>query len=268
MSINHEERAYRAWPILVGRAAQKRTITHGELGRELGIHHRAVRHVLGLIQDYCLDEKLHPLTIIVVDRNGRIGSGFIAYDIDNAEEGQRLVYSYKWSLLENPFSFASDGTSVNNLAQSIIDNPESSENVYHKVKCRGYSQVIFRRALLNLYGGCAITGITIHESLDACHIIPWSHSTPNQRLDVRNGLLMNRFHHSLFDKELMTISSDYRIIFCKRLLKRSGSSEYNKKMISDIHGQKLRLPRSIEMRPSIELISSHNQSLKWIKELG
>jgi len=93
-SINQAERAYRAWPILTERAREGKTITYGDLGALLGIHHRAVRHVLGLIQAYCL-KKLPPLTILVVDQGGQPGTGFIAYDLDKLAEGKSLVYAYK-----------------------------------------------------------------------------------------------------------------------------------------------------------------------------
>ncbi len=61
--VNQVERASRAWPVLVAIARDEKTITYGELARALGIHHRPIRYVLGLIQDYFLAEKLPPLTI-------------------------------------------------------------------------------------------------------------------------------------------------------------------------------------------------------------
>ena len=71
MTINQAERAFRAWPILTKRASEGKTITYGELGTLLGVHHRAVRYVLALIQDYRLEEKLPPLTILIVNQGGK-----------------------------------------------------------------------------------------------------------------------------------------------------------------------------------------------------
>jgi putative restriction endonuclease len=31
----------------------RRTITYADLGARIGVHHRAIRYVLGPIQDYC-----------------------------------------------------------------------------------------------------------------------------------------------------------------------------------------------------------------------
>jgi hypothetical protein len=82
VAVNQVERASRAWPILTDRAKKRSTITYGELGQALGVHHRAVRYILGVIQDYCLEEKLPPLTILIVNASGKPGSGFIAFDLD------------------------------------------------------------------------------------------------------------------------------------------------------------------------------------------
>ena len=87
--INQHERAYRAWQILTDYASKHKQLTYGELGKLLNIHHRAVRYVLSLIQDYCLDEKIPPLTIIVVNQlTGSPGEGFIAWDVNTIDQGQ------------------------------------------------------------------------------------------------------------------------------------------------------------------------------------
>jgi hypothetical protein len=78
-----------------------------------------VRYILGLIQDYCLKEKLPPLTILVVNQGGKPSTGFIAYDVDKFEEGKSLVHSYNWSSIPNPFAFASGGTATNNRKSFI-----------------------------------------------------------------------------------------------------------------------------------------------------
>lgn len=72
------ERAARAWPLLTQKAADESNITYADLSQHLGIHARPIRYVLGVIQDYCLREKLPPLTILVVNRRGFPSEGFIA----------------------------------------------------------------------------------------------------------------------------------------------------------------------------------------------
>jgi len=86
--LNQVERAYRAWPILIARAENETPITYGELAGSFGLHHRAVRYVLGVIQDYCLNEDLPPLTILVINaQTGTPGPGFIAWDMEDLDRG-------------------------------------------------------------------------------------------------------------------------------------------------------------------------------------
>ena len=66
MAVNHYERAFRAWPLLVKAAEDHETITYKDLAAHLGIHPRPIRYVLAVIQDYCLAEKKPPITILVV----------------------------------------------------------------------------------------------------------------------------------------------------------------------------------------------------------
>ena len=112
MTINQAERAYRAWPILTRGRQKEEPSPMGNWGALLGVHHRAIRYVLGLIEDYCLDEKLPPLTILIVNQSGKPGTGFIAYDVDKLEEGETLVRSYNWNATPNPFAFASDWNNI------------------------------------------------------------------------------------------------------------------------------------------------------------
>tara|TARA_R110002049_G_scaffold57021_1_gene156782 strand:- start:1090 stop:1284 length:195 start_codon:yes stop_codon:yes gene_type:complete len=61
--VNQHQRAGKAWNILVRVAERNDFIRYKELGDKIGIHHRAIRFVLAIIQDYCAINKLPPLTI-------------------------------------------------------------------------------------------------------------------------------------------------------------------------------------------------------------
>jgi putative restriction endonuclease len=165
------ERAARAWPLLTEKAAGESKITYADLSQHLGIHARPIRYVLGVIQDYCLREKLPPLTILVVSRRGFPSEGFIAWDIDDLDEGYRRVYGYPWHELPNPFGFAESGTTLEQLAQRLLTKPEESAEVYGRIQNRGMAQVLFRQALLAAYGWrCAFCGL----SLAGCQNTAWS----------------------------------------------------------------------------------------------
>ena len=66
---NARDNAYRALPHLVYYAHLQETITYGELGRRIGIHHRPVRFLLGYIRDeICIRRELPLLNVIVVNK--------------------------------------------------------------------------------------------------------------------------------------------------------------------------------------------------------
>lgn len=269
MAVNQVERASRAWPILTGRAAKRSTITYGELGEALGVHHRALRYVLGVIQDYCLEEKLPPLTILIVNASGRPGSGFIAFDLDNFEEGLEEVYNFDWDRLENPFGFSVSGDSYETIVSELTRDPKSAGDVYSRVRSRGVRQIIFRDALLKAYSHrCAFTKITVPETLEACHIVPWAQASPAERLDVRNGLLLNSFHHKLFDCGYITLTSDYRIVYYDSAGKERDYSELERQLTLELHGKPMHVPHQVGLRPDATYIAKHHKIAGWgAKEL-
>lgn len=72
---------------------------------------------------------------------------------------------------------------------------------------RGQGQ--FREDLLRLWGGsCSVTGLQCRQVLRASHIKPWALSTPKERLDENNGLLLSANLDSLFDKGLITFDAN------------------------------------------------------------
>lgn len=266
--VNQAERAFRAWDILTKIAeAKELPITYGELGGLLGIHARVVRYVLGLIQDYCLEERLPPLTILVVNKKGVHGSGFIAHDLHRLDEGTEEVRDKQWRLLENPFAFAATGSSYEALLAALGKSPENAEDVYRLVKSRGIKQIIFRDLLMRAYAGrCAFTGMEISEGLEAAHIIPWSTATHAQRLDVRNGLLLNSFHHKLFDTGYFTLTADYRIVYSDPNDEDGVHAAAEKPWTVNLHGRKISLPSKVNQRPLAEYIQQHHLIGEWSEE--
>ncbi len=66
--VNQYQRAAIVWQVLTETAARRSKITYVQLAHYFGIHPRPIRYVLGVIQDHCMDEKLPPLTILVVNQ--------------------------------------------------------------------------------------------------------------------------------------------------------------------------------------------------------
>ena len=64
---------------------------------------------------------------------------------------------------------------------------------------------------------CAVTGFNKLEILIASHIVPWSESTDNERLDVDNGLLLSPTYDALFDRNLISFENNGGIILTDRI---------------------------------------------------
>ena len=249
--VNQYERAYRAWPILTSRAAAHETITYGELAKQLGMHPRPIRFVLGKIQERCLDDKRPPLTILVVNQRGRPGTGFIAWDADNLSEGYQKVFAYRWAEDSNPFAFAGDGSTPEELADHIIRKPHDAQAVYGRIQNRGVGQIVFRLALLKAYSErCAFCGLSIESALEAAHIIPWSDASHADRVLPSNGLLLCATHHALFDAGILTIGQHHAIECRTQALPGHRWTEADRRAAIAFGGQTMRLPTDLRHRPS------------------
>ena len=260
---NQAERVYRAWNILTECAKRRTPITYKQLGDALGMHHRPVRFILGPIQAYCLAEHLPALTILVVNQHGIQGSGFIALDADRFEEGLEKVYAENWDAQPNPYAFASDGTEYKALLNQLLAQPQDTEDIYRRVKVRGTGQIIFRDLLLRAYRGrCCFSGLTLTEGLEAGHIVPWVNCEKKDRLNVTNGLLLSSLHHRLFDAGLLTLTSDRRIVFCPPKRGHLDAPDFERAVTTELHLQRMGLPRNAAHYPSLDFIATHNRMLQ------
>ena len=262
MIINQEERASKAWNILSEFALKNQLINYKELGARIGIHHRAVSHVLNLIQNYCLENGYPPLTIIVVNQyTGKPGDGFIAWDIENSEDGIEKVFEENWKNKLNPFGYAELGKTSEDLVKELITNTDSSSEIYGLIKVRGITQKLFRNALLKVYNNsCCFCGTSFQNVLDACHIIPYSNSDSRQRLEISNGILLCSNHHKLFDCGQITINQDYTINYFNTQKNEREYSKYDRFMTIDINGKMINTPENNNHKPNKEYLLKHQNS--------
>ena len=74
-------------------------------------------------------------------------------------------------------------------------------------------QGYYRQQVLEKWKGtCAVTGCKIQSILIASHIVPWSQSTEDERLDPENGILLSPNVDGLFDRHLISISNAGEIL--------------------------------------------------------
>lgn len=126
-------------------------------------------------------------------------------------------------------------------------SPESVEDGREKmlraVACRR-GQSSFRKALMEAYGGvCAVTGCHVAAILEAAHIYPYQDD--GRTNEVSNGLLLRSDIHTLFDLGLLGVTEEYQVVVNSQL---EGSA------YADLHGRRIRLPKTKESKPSKEAL--------------
>lgn len=116
------------------------------------------------------------------------------------------------------------------------------------------NQSFFRSTVMSAYNfHCCISGVNIAELLEACHIVDWSQDERN-RVNPKNGLCMNSFFHKAYDKHLLGITPDMRIVVSEKLLQ--GSTEISFfNYLKTIDGKKILLPD--KFLPQKELLEIH-----------
>ena len=138
---------------------------------------------------------------------------------------------------------------VRRLEQMTL--PEREE----EITLRGY---IFKTAVLDLYDHrCSVSGLKIElpgpvrsiSMVDACHIIPFAESFDDT---ITNGLALAPTLHRAFDRGLLFISDDYRIMIHRQLKDYSPDGGIRK-----FEGQQLLLPPTERFHPSKERLRKH-----------
>ncbi|MFM2197709.1 MAG: hypothetical protein RLZZ505_1141 [Verrucomicrobiota bacterium] len=120
-------------------------------------------------------------------------------------------------------------------------------------------QAYFRDIVLNNYDNrCALTGLPVRELLVASHIMPWSGHAA-ERLNVRNGISLNRLHDSAFDRHLVSFDEDLRLVLSPKLksLLPAESIAYH---FESFEGKALSLPND-GILPDQSFLSIHRNQL-------
>lgn len=116
------------------------------------------------------------------------------------------------------------------------------------------NQSFFRSAILSSYEStCCITGMKIPELLVASHIVPWS-SNLSEAANPENGLCLNALHDRAFDRGLLTISEDFKVILSDKLLSR-GNEDVIKHYFIPYHQKDISKPN--RFLPAKEFLHYH-----------
>jgi predicted restriction endonuclease len=111
-------------------------------------------------------------------------------------------------------------------------------------------QYFFRRAVLSSYRGrCCMSGLSESRLLIASHIVPWSSDKAN-RLNPSNGLCLSAIHDRAFDKGLITLSDDFKILLSDEV--RHSTDAFVQLVLQPLESRVIELPE--RFIPSVILL--------------
>lgn len=118
------------------------------------------------------------------------------------------------------------------------------------------NQSFFRSSVLSAYNlRCCITGMNVPELLVASHIIPWKENI--ERTNPKNGLCLNNLHDKAFDRGLLTIDEEFRVIISNEI-SNSKNHAVNDYLIR-IRNKKIELPD--KFLPNQEFLNYHRTNI-------
>ena len=118
-------------------------------------------------------------------------------------------------------------------------------------------QHFFRRAVLSSYRGrCCMSGLSEPRLLIASHIVPWSRDKTN-RLNPSNGLCLSAIHDRAFDKGLISLTDDFRVMLSEKIRKRD--EVFIKTVFLPLENQSIEMPERFS--PNHEFLHHHRTAI-------
>jgi hypothetical protein len=135
-------------------------------------------------------------------------------DYDDFTQNPDLLEIYKWkpsTAGKSPKSKISKQGSISSRRRTNYKKPNETER--KGLVTSRVGQGYYRQQIIEKWDGkCAVSKTDILPILIASHIVPWSESNDDERLDVENGILLSPLYDALFDKYLMSFDATGKII--------------------------------------------------------
>ena len=120
------------------------------------------------------------------------------------------------------------------------------------------NQYLFRKMVLDNYRSrCCITGLNIPDVLRASHIKPWAEGE-ECRLDPQNGLCLSATFDAAFDRHLISLDEDLRLIFAPSLREYYTQDSF-KTIFLPYEGKRIESP--VKFLPSSKYLQQHRAKL-------
>lgn len=122
------------------------------------------------------------------------------------------------------------------------------------------NQTFFRQSVISAYDyACCITGINDPRLLIASHIKPWVRcETGEERTSAENGLCLNPLHDRAFDKGLITLDDNLRVVHSPSLRDALTHESYAEHF-AKFEGMQIRLP--VRARPAHAFLDYHRNNI-------
>ena len=100
--MNQYQRACQIWAVLVYAASKSHIITYVELSAATGMPHFGFNDELGLLQDYCNNQGMPPLTALIVSsRTGEPEAG-CDLPLEKWPAALQQIFQHNWTPAEAP----------------------------------------------------------------------------------------------------------------------------------------------------------------------
>ena len=161
--------------------------------------------------------------------------------------------------------FAVESGSALRAATGVGESSEDSDDEDSSVFPEGRDRIsiakarvghgFFRAAVRSAYDGrCCITGLSAPSLLVASHIVPWRADVAN-RTNPKNGLLLSALHDRAFDRGLITLDDDLRVVVSE-----SGTPDDDRFFADAVvgyAGRRIRLPE--KFAPERQFLAYHRE---------
>lgn len=114
---------------------------------------------------------------------------------------------------------------------------------------------IFRKAILEIYNNqCSVSGLKVEDAnrnslVDACHIMPFAETYNDS---IKNGLALSPTFHRAFDRGIISISDNYKVLVHPKLKDFKPDSG-----IRQYENQPIYLPTDEKFYPSLFCLQEH-----------
>lgn len=135
-------------------------------------------------------------------------------DFDDFTDNIDLLEVYRWKPSDAGMTTKSKIVKIGTVSKERKRNYTKPDRTEHQgLVTSRVGQGFYRHSIIQKWQAkCAITGIDALPILIASHIVSWSESNDQERLDVDNGILLSPLFDSLFDKHLISFEDDGSIL--------------------------------------------------------